>query len=265
MGQAAAPGRRGVRAEAPRGPLQGARRQALSRWRPLHGGRSDDDHCAQNPQAHRHRHQRQAPCRLYRALHRQAGLPARVRLRRSPTSSWLRERSRPLAGDQQRVRRCAVPASGGPMQKVTPFLWFDGKAQEAANFYVSVFKNAQDRQPHAHRRRRAVAGGSGHVGHVRDRGTRIHRLQRRPALHVLAGDLPVRAMRDPGRDRRAVGEALRRRRRRSSAAGCRTNMACPGRSFLRSWGASAGQGCREIQAGRWQADDADEQDRHRGA
>ena len=29
------------------------------------------------------------------------------------------------------------------MQKITPFLWFDGKAQEAANFYVSVFKNAK--------------------------------------------------------------------------------------------------------------------------
>jgi predicted 3-demethylubiquinone-9 3-methyltransferase (glyoxalase superfamily) len=29
------------------------------------------------------------------------------------------------------------------MQKVTPFLWFDGKAEEAANFYVSVFKNAK--------------------------------------------------------------------------------------------------------------------------
>src|ERR1700722_17287052 len=29
------------------------------------------------------------------------------------------------------------------MQKVTPFLWFDGKAEEAANFYVSVFKNSK--------------------------------------------------------------------------------------------------------------------------
>ena len=28
-------------------------------------------------------------------------------------------------------------------QKITPFLWFDGKAEEAANFYVSVFKNAK--------------------------------------------------------------------------------------------------------------------------
>ncbi len=28
------------------------------------------------------------------------------------------------------------------MQKITPFLWFDTQAEEAANFYVSVFKNA---------------------------------------------------------------------------------------------------------------------------
>jgi predicted 3-demethylubiquinone-9 3-methyltransferase (glyoxalase superfamily) len=28
------------------------------------------------------------------------------------------------------------------MQKITPFLWFDGKAEEAANFYVSIFKNS---------------------------------------------------------------------------------------------------------------------------
>ena len=29
------------------------------------------------------------------------------------------------------------------MQKIVPFLWFDGKAEEAANFYVSVFKNSR--------------------------------------------------------------------------------------------------------------------------
>jgi predicted 3-demethylubiquinone-9 3-methyltransferase (glyoxalase superfamily) len=28
------------------------------------------------------------------------------------------------------------------MQKITPFLWFDNKAEEAMNFYVSVFKNS---------------------------------------------------------------------------------------------------------------------------
>ena len=33
------------------------------------------------------------------------------------------------------------------MQKITPFLWFDGKAEEAANFYVSIFKNAKIVRP----------------------------------------------------------------------------------------------------------------------
>jgi len=29
------------------------------------------------------------------------------------------------------------------MPKITPFLWFDGQAEEAMNFYISIFKNAK--------------------------------------------------------------------------------------------------------------------------
>ena len=29
------------------------------------------------------------------------------------------------------------------MQKITPCLWFDGKAEEAMNFYVSIFKSSK--------------------------------------------------------------------------------------------------------------------------
>ena len=29
------------------------------------------------------------------------------------------------------------------MQKITPFLWFDNNAEDAANFYVSIFKNSR--------------------------------------------------------------------------------------------------------------------------
>ncbi len=32
------------------------------------------------------------------------------------------------------------------MQRITPFLWFDNQAEEAANFYVSVFKNSKIKQ-----------------------------------------------------------------------------------------------------------------------
>lgn len=29
------------------------------------------------------------------------------------------------------------------MQRITPFLWFDGKAEEAIGFYTSIFKNSK--------------------------------------------------------------------------------------------------------------------------
>ena len=29
------------------------------------------------------------------------------------------------------------------MQKITPFLWFDNQAEEAANFYASIFRNSK--------------------------------------------------------------------------------------------------------------------------
>ncbi len=29
------------------------------------------------------------------------------------------------------------------MQKITPFLWFDGQAEEAMEFYTAIFKNSK--------------------------------------------------------------------------------------------------------------------------
>lgn len=29
------------------------------------------------------------------------------------------------------------------MQQITPFLWFDGRAEEARDFYISIFKNSK--------------------------------------------------------------------------------------------------------------------------
>jgi predicted 3-demethylubiquinone-9 3-methyltransferase (glyoxalase superfamily) len=30
-----------------------------------------------------------------------------------------------------------------PMRKIVPNLWFDNQAEEAANFYTSIFKNSR--------------------------------------------------------------------------------------------------------------------------
>jgi len=47
------------------------------------------------------------------------------------------------------------------MPKITPFLWFDNNAEEAANFYTSIFKNSKISQA-----RRYGDGGPGPKGTV---------------------------------------------------------------------------------------------------
>jgi predicted 3-demethylubiquinone-9 3-methyltransferase (glyoxalase superfamily) len=45
------------------------------------------------------------------------------------------------------------------MQKITPYLWFEDQAEEAANFYTSIFKDSEIREVH-----RYGEGGPGPAG-----------------------------------------------------------------------------------------------------
>jgi predicted 3-demethylubiquinone-9 3-methyltransferase (glyoxalase superfamily) len=36
------------------------------------------------------------------------------------------------------------------MPDITPFLWFDSQAEEAANYYVSIFRNSRVLKGKAH-------------------------------------------------------------------------------------------------------------------
>ena len=47
------------------------------------------------------------------------------------------------------------------MQKITPFLWFDGKAEEAMNFYTCDFQKFKGRERYPIRRSRAGTEGNG--------------------------------------------------------------------------------------------------------
>jgi predicted 3-demethylubiquinone-9 3-methyltransferase (glyoxalase superfamily) len=40
-------------------------------------------------------------------------------------------------------RRQILKVEEQDMQKITPFLWFDNQAEEAVNFYTSIFKNSK--------------------------------------------------------------------------------------------------------------------------
>src|SRR5687768_3559608 len=42
-----------------------------------------------------------------------------------------------------RIALCTPTEGTGMQQKIVPSLWFDTQAEEAAQFYVSVFKNSQ--------------------------------------------------------------------------------------------------------------------------
>ncbi len=43
------------------------------------------------------------------------------------------------------------------MSKISPCLWFDGEAEEAANFYVSLLPDSQDRKGAEEHRRQPAA------------------------------------------------------------------------------------------------------------
>ena len=45
------------------------------------------------------------------------------------------------------------------IQRITPFLWFDDRAEEAANFYVSIFSNSQIVSTHRYGKAGAAASG----------------------------------------------------------------------------------------------------------
>src|SRR5262249_53395508 len=58
--------------------------------------------------------------------------------RSSPYLQTLRAASRLLFSKTRHIKH-----SEPLMQSITPCLWFDNQAEEAANFYVSIFKNSR--------------------------------------------------------------------------------------------------------------------------
>ena len=80
------------------------------------------------------------------------------------------------------------------MQKITPFLWFDGKAEEAANHYVSIFKNARIIEHLALRRGLGRAQGQRNERNLRARWPAVHRLEWASDVPVHAGHLLLRQL-----------------------------------------------------------------------
>ena len=120
-----------------------------------------------------------------------------------------------------------------PMQKITPFLWFDTQAEEAMNFYTSVFKNSK-----AGSVSRYGEAGPGDHGSVHDGLLRA----RRPQFTALNGGphfkfneaISMYVNCETQEEVDYYWEKLSADGgRSSSAAGSRTSSASPGRSSRR--------------------------------
>jgi predicted 3-demethylubiquinone-9 3-methyltransferase (glyoxalase superfamily) len=116
------------------------------------------------------------------------------------------------------------------MQKITPFLWFDGKAEEAMNFYVSIFKNSK-----VGRVTRYGEGGPGPKGTVMSasfqlEGQEFFALNGGPQFSFTPA-ISFFVNCDKQQEVDELWEKLSEAERRKDAAGSKTNMACRGKSF----------------------------------
>ena len=97
-------------------------------------------------------------------------------------------------------------------QKITTHLWFNGNAEEAVEFYTSVFPDSRVTNV-----ARWGEGGPGPQGTVLNiafetGGPVVHRPEWRATVHVHSGDFALCDLRVPGRCGRPVDEVPRRRR-----------------------------------------------------
>ena len=96
------------------------------------------------------------------------------------------------------------------MQKITPCLWFNDQAEEAARFYISIFKNSTIGEiTHYGEGSPRPKGSVLTVRFQLDGG--VPRAQRRTAIHVYRGRVVHGALRDAGGTRPDVGAAVRGR------------------------------------------------------
>ena len=117
------------------------------------------------------------------------------------------------------------------MKKITPFLWFDTQAEEAMNFYVSVFKNSKvlGVTPGPEGKAMSVSfelEGQEFVGF----DVPVHNSNSMEAISFF-----VDCETQQGSRRVMVKADSQWWRRKYVRLGSKTNMVCLGRSFQRGW------------------------------
>jgi predicted 3-demethylubiquinone-9 3-methyltransferase (glyoxalase superfamily) len=120
------------------------------------------------------------------------------------------------------------------MQKIVPFLWFDGKAEEAMNFYTSIFKNSKIKT--IHRYGDAGPGPQGTVmsGTFEINGQEFMALNGGPQF-TFTPAISFFVNCESQAEVDELGRSSPPAARKAAAAGCVTSLASHGRSFPLRW------------------------------
>ena len=97
------------------------------------------------------------------------------------------------------------------MQKITPFITFNNQAEEAVNFYVSIFRNSKILSMNRYGEGAPMPAGTVMSATFVLEGQEFMALNGGPHFTFTEGFSLFVRLRDAGRSRRAVGEALGRR------------------------------------------------------
>ena len=160
-------------------------------------------------------------CRDTRRTTSSSGSPRRHQTRRPENDSVLQPRPRrdvvPTrwpACNASEIPRDSARTRRYPVSNITPCLWFDGNAEEAAQFYTSILPDSRiDQVLNARGRHAERPEGRRPDGRVHARRQSVHRPQRRPGLQIQRVDLLRDRLQGPGRGRPLLGRAGRGRRR----------------------------------------------------
>jgi predicted 3-demethylubiquinone-9 3-methyltransferase (glyoxalase superfamily) len=100
------------------------------------------------------------------------------------------------------------------MQRITPFLWFDDQAEEAANHYTSIFKNSKIVNIARHGAAGPLPAGTVMTVAFQLDGQEFVALNGGPQYKFTEA-ISFYVDCETGGSRRVLGEALRRRRKRA--------------------------------------------------
>ena len=125
--------------------------------------------------------------------------------------------------------KAAPPKKGAPMQRITPCLWFDGRAEEAAEFYTSIFKNSRIGRIARYGETGPGAPGSVMTVNFEIAGQEFMGLNGGPQFQFSPAISFVVYCKNQRRST-TTGTGSSRAASPRSAAGSPTSSACPGRS-----------------------------------